>query len=149
MMRAFTKAEIEQARTAYELIRAAGYPSYQEVIHLVQDGNIMHLPSLTAEDVQRAQELFGYPPGYVHGKLTKKTTGRAIVDNDLIIDRKEQVLHTDVMHIDGHKVLITVCEPLCLNLQVYIERESQSMLGMALQGHLELLCSRGFVPTRV
>jgi hypothetical protein len=114
--RAFTKAEIEWARTAYELIRAAGYPSYQEVIHLVQDGNITHLLSLTAEDIRRAQELFGYPPGYVRGKLTKQTTGRAIVDSDLIMDRKEQVLHTDVMHIDGHKFLITVCEPLCLTL---------------------------------
>jgi hypothetical protein len=61
------------------------------------------------------------------------------------MDRKVQVLHTDVMHIDGHKFLITVCEPLCLTLQVYIERESQSMLGMALQGQLELLRSRGFV----
>ncbi len=98
------------------MIRAAGYPSYQEVIHLVQDGNITHLLSLTAEDIRRAQELFGYPPGYVRGKLTKQTTGRAIVDSDLIMDRKEQVLHTDVMHIDGHKFLITVCEPLCLTL---------------------------------
>ncbi len=97
----------------------------------------------------KSSELFGYPPLYVHGKLTKKTTGRAIVDNDLIMDRKELVLHTDVMHINGHKFLKTVCEPLCLTLQVYIERESQSVLGMALQGQFELLCSRGFVPTRV
>lgn len=126
----------------YELIQGAGYPSYQEVIHLVWDGNITHLPSLTTEDIHRAQEFFGYPPGYIHGKLTKKTTERAIVDNDLIMERKEQVLHTDVMFIDDHNFPITVCEPLCITLQVYVERESQSVLGMALQGQLELLRKR-------
>ena len=36
---------------------------------------------------------------------------------------------------------MTVCDPLQLTLQVHIERESHAVLGMALQGQLELLCS--------
>jgi hypothetical protein len=36
---------------------------------------------------------------------------------------------------------VTVCDPLQLTLQVHIERESHAVLGMALQGQLELLCS--------
>jgi hypothetical protein len=53
------------------------------------------------------------------------------------------------MHIDGSKFLVTVCEPLQLTLQCKIEQETQQVLGMALQGQLELLCSRGFIPTVV
>ncbi len=34
-------------------------------------------------------------------------------------------------------------------LQVYIERESQAVLGLALQGQLELLRSKGFQPVWV
>jgi hypothetical protein len=85
----------------------------------------------------------------VRGKMSKKKVGRAIVNNDLVMDRKKQVLHTDVMHIDGSRFHVMVCEPLNLTLQVYIEKESQSVLGAALKGQLELLYSRGFAPVRV
>jgi hypothetical protein len=73
----------------------AGYPSYQEVIHLVQDGNIMHLPALTSKNAHRAQVFLGYPPGYMRGKMTKKKVSRGINNEDLVMDRKKQVLHFD------------------------------------------------------
>ena len=41
---------------------------------------------------------------------------------------------------------MTVCDPLQLTLQVHIEQESHVLLGMALQGQLELLYSKGFKP---
>jgi hypothetical protein len=44
--RANSKAEVEQAKVAYELIQAACYSSYQEVIHDVKDSNTTHMPSL-------------------------------------------------------------------------------------------------------
>jgi hypothetical protein len=53
------------------------------------------------------------------------------------------------MHVDGQRFLVTVCEPLQLTIQVAVERESQGVLGPALQGQLELLRSKGFQPTRV
>jgi hypothetical protein len=58
------------------------------------------------------------------------------------------MLYTDVMHVDSQRFLVTVCDPLQLTLQINEERESQSVLGPALQGQLELLQSKGFVPTR-
>jgi hypothetical protein len=45
--------------------------------------------------------------------------------------------------------MITVCNPLQLTLQVNIERESQNVLGPALQGQIDLLRSKGFSPIRV
>jgi hypothetical protein len=87
--------------------------------------------------------------GSVRGKMTQKKVGRAVYDDDLIMDEKKQVLYSDVMHIDGQKFLVTVCEPLHLTLQCPVERETATVLGVALQGQLELLRSRGFVPVRV
>ncbi len=65
VMQVYTKAEEERAKRAYELVRNSGYPSYQEAIHLVEDGNIAQLPELTAEDVRRAYDLYGNPLEYV------------------------------------------------------------------------------------
>ncbi len=44
MMQVYAKAEEERAKRAYELVQNSGYPSYQEAIHLVEDGNITQLP---------------------------------------------------------------------------------------------------------
>jgi hypothetical protein len=145
----YTKAEEERAKRAYELVQNSRYPSYQEAIHLVEDGNIAQLPGLTAEDVRRAYDLYGNPPEYVRGKMVKRRASRAVVDDDLIMDQKKQTLYSDVMHIDSIKFLVTVCKPLQLTLQCKIEREMQGILGPALQGQLELLHSRGFIPTMV
>jgi hypothetical protein len=47
----YTKAEMARAHAVKDLIRNAGYPSYQEVVNLLQVGNFSHLPNLTAKDV--------------------------------------------------------------------------------------------------
>jgi hypothetical protein len=145
----YTKAEEERAKRPYELVRNSGYPSYQEVINLVEDGNIAQLPELTAEDVCRAYDLYGNPPEYTQGKMVKRKASRAVVDDDLVMDQKKQTLYSDVMHIDGVKFLVTVCELLPLTLQCKIERETQGVLSLALQWQFELLHSRGFIPTMV
>jgi hypothetical protein len=56
------------------------------------------------------------------------------------------VLYSDIMHIDSHCFLVTMWELLQLTLHCAIERESMSVLGIALQGQLELLRSKGFNP---
>ncbi len=148
-MGVYTEAEELRAKRAYELLRTSGYPSMAEAIHLVEDGNITDMPTLTREDVRQAYEMYGSPPEFVRGKMTKKKVSRASIDESLILDEKKQVLYSDVMHVDSNKFLITVCEPLQLVMQCRIERESQSKLGFTLQGQLNLLRSRSFVPTVV
>jgi bifunctional pyridoxal-dependent enzyme with beta-cystathionase and maltose regulon repressor activities len=83
---------------------------------------------------------------YVEERMTKQVVKRAIVDDDLDLKEKNLILHSDIMHIDKHNVLVMVCDPLQLTLQVYIEQELHTVLGMALQGQLELLSSKGFKP---
>jgi hypothetical protein len=63
-----------------------------------------------AADVKRAYDLYGKPVGTVWGKMMKRKVGWAIYDDDLITNEKKQVLHTDVMHLEGQRFLIAVCE---------------------------------------
>jgi hypothetical protein len=60
------------------MIHNAGYPSYVEAVHLIQDGNFSNMPMLTAEDVKRAHELFSEPVSSIHGKTMKKRANCAI-----------------------------------------------------------------------
>jgi hypothetical protein len=102
-----------------------------------------------AKDERWAYDLFGKPADFVRGRMAKQAGKRTIIDDDLVLEEKNLVLYSDVMHIDKHHFLVTVCDPLQLTLQVYVERESHTVLGMALQGQLELLSSKGFKPLRV
>jgi len=144
-----TKAEQERAKIAYDLARTSGYPSVHELIHLVEDGNIVGLPSITREDVLRAYDLFGIPTAYVRGKMTKKPVRRAVIDDSLVMHEKRQKMYSDVMHFEGNMFLITVCDPLNLTLCTHIERETGQQLGLALQGQIDALRSRSFIPSVV
>jgi hypothetical protein len=64
----YTKGQEARAKVAYDLVRRSGFPSMQEAIHLVQDGNMTHMPSITSDDIRRAFDIFGEPVG--RGKMT-------------------------------------------------------------------------------
>ena len=88
--KAYTKSEEARAQAAYEVIRNCGYPSIAEAIHLIQDGNLTHMPMLTAEDVRRAYDLYGEPVGSVQGKMTKRKISRSLYDDNLLMDQKNR-----------------------------------------------------------
>ena len=105
-----TKAEEERAKNAYELARVSGFPSMNELVHLVENGNIIGMPALTREDVLRACKLYGTPPAYVRGHMTKRPIKREVIVESLVLAVKKQKLYLDVMHNEGSMFLISVCD---------------------------------------
>jgi len=110
----YTKVEIARAHAIKELICNAGYPSYQELINILQDRNFMHLPNLMTKHVHKAYDLFGKSAVFLWGRMTKQALKRAVVEDDLVLEEKNLILHSDMMHIDRHHFLVTVCNPLQL-----------------------------------
>jgi hypothetical protein len=41
--------------------------------------------------------MYGSPPEFVRGEMTKKKDSRAIIDESLMLDEKKQVLYIDVI----------------------------------------------------
>ncbi len=105
--------------------------------------------NITGTDLQRAYKIYGTPVGYVRGKTVERPTACIPIDPQVIMREKHQELHTDVMHVDGNRYLISVADPLQLTMQAYLENETADQLGLGLQGHLSLLRSRGFIPVTV
>jgi hypothetical protein len=145
----YTKEEVNRAKQAHQCLKNSGYPSIGEAVHLLTDGNIRGAPMLMQADLERAYRMYGLHPEYVRGKLTKKTVSRMQVDPTLRSTTKNLKLYADVMHIDTKKFLVSVANPLNLTLQSVIAGESRQELGMALQGQLAVLRSKGFIPSIV
>jgi hypothetical protein len=141
-----TKEEFNRAKLAHQFLKNSGYPSIGEAVHLLTDGNVRGAPMLMRADLERAYRIYGLHPEYVRGKLTQKTVGRIQVDPALRSTMKTLKLYADVMHIDTKKFLVSVADPLNLTLQSVIAGESRQELGMALQGQLAVLRSKGFIP---
>jgi hypothetical protein len=79
----YSVAEVKRAEAVHELLKNAGYPSAGELIHLVGDGNILDMPALSRADIIRAYDIFGQPPEYLRGKLTKEKVSRETFDEAL------------------------------------------------------------------
>ncbi len=122
----YTKAKELWAERAYDLLCTSGHPSMSEAVHLVEDGNVRGMPILTPEDICRVYKIYRSPLEYIRGKMMKKKVSQAIMDENLMLDKKRQVLYSNVMHIDSNKFLIPVCKPLLLMIQNCIEREMQN-----------------------
>jgi len=125
------------------------YPSPVEAQHLLKDGIVKGIPLLMSGDIEYAFKIYGQHPEYVKGKLVKKTVGQVPVDMALQSIEKEQMLHTDVMSVDGAKFLVIMSDPLSLTMQTWIRNEGRTEMGMALQGQLVLLRSRACKPVIV
>lgn len=88
----YTKAEETRAKQAYELLHTTGYPSIGEAIHIIQDGNIADMPTITVEDLRRAYEIYGTPPAFIRGKMTKRKVSRSVIDQHVVMEEKRQAL---------------------------------------------------------
>ena len=114
---------------------------------MLQDGNITNLPNITVEDLSRAYDIYGKSPEFLRGKMTKRKVSRAVIDTELLMEEKSQVLYSGMTHIDGSKFLITTGDPLQLTQLCLVTSESANQLGLGLQGHINTLRSRGFTST--
>jgi len=90
MSQAYTKGEVSRAMKVRELQWVCGYPSYQELIYMLQDGNMSGMPNLTGQDARRTYQLYGNAPEFVRGIMTNKRVTRAVVDDDLLLEEKRQ-----------------------------------------------------------
>ncbi len=64
----YTKEEVCRAKLAYEFIQSSGYPSPEEVVYLLIDGNVCGIPKLMVADVKHTNEIYGLHPEYVKGR---------------------------------------------------------------------------------
>jgi hypothetical protein len=58
---------------AYDFVSTSPYPSMEETICLLEDGNFQHVREITHADIVQASKIYGPLAEYLRGKLAKKT----------------------------------------------------------------------------
>jgi hypothetical protein len=48
----------------YKFVRTCAYLSMEEVVHLLKDGNLQHVPNITHADVMHGFKMYGSPAEY-------------------------------------------------------------------------------------
>ena len=142
----YTKKEVKAAKEVRELLKNAGYPSYQGAINLITKGLVSNMP-YTAQDVKNAYDIYGPPTEFVRGRKTKTKVSRQIVDDQLRAGQQAiQTMYGDIMLVKKKPFLLTLSEPLGLLLVTPVMNTTSEELGRALQEQITTLRSRGFAP---
>jgi hypothetical protein len=141
----YTRKQKRRALEAKEFIKNAGYPSRNEAIHLVRDGNINNVP-VSVNDVNNYYDIYGPVVEVVRGKTTRRAarTSDPGVDQGLKEQQRLQVMTSDVMYLFQQTFLISVASPLELTISCPLVNQGKSSIGQALQVQINLLRSRGF-----
>ena len=111
--RAFTRREIDRARSARELMARIGFPTATMAMSIINSGSNF---DISARDFQIAGSIWGRDMASLKGKSTKRATVAADISIKAKIVQKDQVLSIDIMFIDNIAILIGVATPLRLTI---------------------------------
>ena len=85
-----TAKELSKAEEAKEFVRKAGYPSEDEAVYYVHDGNFDSIP-IEAKAVRTSYKELGEHPAVSRGKMTKrKVSWGQEKDSELIFMEKRK-----------------------------------------------------------
>jgi hypothetical protein len=73
----YTKREVTRALEAGEFLKSMGYPTKQEALGIVRDGNVKNIP-YPAEDINRFYDIYGPQVAGIRGKTMKKKAKRMV-----------------------------------------------------------------------
>jgi hypothetical protein len=111
-MKKYTRREIQRAEDARELQRKFYYLSDGSLEDLVRRGKIKKT-NVSAKDIAVAKDIWGPSLGVLKGKSTS-SKGQPIIIGEKIrtVQRKEQVMHADIMYVNGQPYFISILDPI-------------------------------------
>ena len=104
----FNGAQLKRAEMAKEFLKRMGYPSIGSANIMIQNKSIQNLP-ITVDDLENALAIYGPDLATIRGK-TCKLPALPLLDTPIprLIESRIE-LFIDIMIIDGHKFLVSVC----------------------------------------
>ena len=144
----YSRRENLAADAAMNIVKSLGHPTERDVVQLVNSGANFTNLDITSGDVRRAFDIHGGDVNAIKGKTKKLAVGSNVVPV-VVPDKPEQVMYSDVMHIDDHMYLITVVKPLDLVLTTPIKSQTTDVLGVAVESQRSALRERGYVANKL
>ena len=106
----YSQDEVNRAKLARTILSKIGRPSTKDYIHILKN-NLLPNVTINADDVRRAEKIYGPDLGSLKGKTTRKKS--PFVDTAFIVpprieeQHKDITLTIDVLHVNGVPFLVT------------------------------------------
>ena len=147
-MSRYTKREIASAAKARELLARMGYPSIENAVAMLRNGNNFEV---VEQDFKIAQNIWGGCLATMKGKQHRYKTRTADIRVVPSEAQKQQILAVDIMFIDSTPSLVAVATPLDMtfasslgDLDLQRPSRSASAVKRGLDEVLSVLSSRNF-----
>lgn len=145
----FSKAEVNAARNAREVMQRLYYPSDIGLATALTKGLMLNAP-ISPADIVRATEIYGKDVASLKGKTVSRPNTKA---RELLVPQsqtKEQHVHADLFHWKGQWFLLFVLKPLFVDLVQWIPtNHTTATLRDAMNKMIGKVKSRGFTITKI
>jgi hypothetical protein len=145
----FTQREVIEAQRARRLSKLLGYPSTKDTAKMLSNGSLLNCP-ITVQDVHRANKIYGPDVASLKGKTKTTKSAEAVVQYVPKPMVTEQVLHTDIMFVEGDPYLVSVSTPLGLVMGCHLSNSrNTTVIGKALNDQINAYRAEKFEPRTV
>lgn len=136
-LKQYSRREIKKAEMARELQRKFYFLADGSLEDLLRRGKITNT-EVTAKDVARARDIWGVSIGGLKGRSTA-SKGQAVSLGEKLRTKQqfEQVLHADLMYVNGIPYLISVLDPLEYVQITRLKSKDDWTLWRAMEAHVK------------
>ena len=145
----YTAAQIAGARRARTIQEQLGWPSTTSFLNIVNN-NLIDNSNINADDIRRAQHIFGTPTPLLQGKMTRtpppsmRKVERLAIPAPILDRHKDLQLFVDFFFVNGHPFLHSKCNKInFLTVQHCQSRSKQHIIG-GISTVLYIYKQRGF-----
>jgi Reverse transcriptase (RNA-dependent DNA polymerase) len=141
-MRQYTKREVDQAKTARELMARLGHASSQATIDMLDAG--MSNCTVTKQDVRNADAIFGSSIPSLKGKTRKQASTPASPVIAPRVTQVQQILAVDIFFVKKLPFLIGQLVPLNLALCTPLKNRTAAIVAAGIRTFINTAKSRDF-----
>ena len=143
----YSNRQLSDAKRAWSLIHALGFPSETDVINLLRLGTINNCP-VTVSDVQNATHIFGPSIPSIKGKTTRNVPDRVRTDivavpAEVLNVHRYVTLGMDILKINKLDFLITTSTNIAFTTIGHLSSTNMTDVLVTLKSVVKLYTGRG------
>jgi hypothetical protein len=144
----FSKRQLEQAKTARDLQAKVGNPSIQDLKAIIQSNLIVNCP-ITAEDIDRAEKIYGPSVPILKGKTTRQAPTTVVSDYmtvppQILSANKDMTLSGDLLFVNKAPFFATISDHIKITTAEHIANRKIKSLVQASKHVQAVYAARAF-----
>ena len=142
----YSRRDVERAKRARRLIESLNYPSSTTLIRALAHGSFDN-PGITADDVRRADHIYGTPRPAAMGKATRPHVSPTVPQPHQKPHTQQCVMSIDIMSIDSMLWLVWVLDRVGVTMTAFLPNKSATTILQHVNTAVSLVKRLGWEPS--